>query len=75
MMKKGLSKQQVEERRLQGLVNQKCDIASNTYKEIFREHIFTYFNFLNLGLAICVALVHSYRNMLFMGVVFWNALI
>ncbi|MBQ3600005.1 MAG: HAD-IC family P-type ATPase [Lachnospiraceae bacterium] len=75
MMKKGLSKQQVEERRLQGLVNQKCDIASKTYKEIFREHIFTYFNFLNLGLAICVALVHSYRNMLFMGVVFWNALI
>lgn len=75
MEKKGLSKKEVEKRIAAGEVNGNCDIATKTYKEIVRDHVFTYFNFLNLSLAVCVALVHSYRNMLFMGVVFWNALI
>jgi cation-transporting ATPase E len=33
------------------------------------------FNFLNLGLALCVLAVGSFRNALFMGVVFTNAVI
>lgn len=75
MRKKGLSKKEVEERIINGDVNGNCDIATKTYKEIVKEHVFTYFNFLNISLAVCVAFVHSYRNMLFLGVVFWNALI
>ncbi|MCI8409361.1 MAG: HAD-IC family P-type ATPase [Lachnospiraceae bacterium] len=75
MEKKGLSKKEVEERITHGDVNGNCDIATKTYKEIVKEHVFTYFNFLNISLAVCVAFVHSYRNMLFLGVVFWNALI
>lgn len=75
MNKKGLSKPEVEERIARGEVNKNCDIATKSYKEIVREHVFTYFNFLNTSLAVCVALVHSYRNMLFLGVVFWNAII
>lgn len=75
MKKKGLSKREVEERIANGLVNGNCDIATKSYMEIVKEHVFTYFNFLNISLAICVALVHSYRNMLFLGVVFWNAMI
>lgn len=75
MGKKGLSDKEVEERIINGDVNGNCDIATKSYKEIVREHVFTYFNFLNISLAVCVAFVHSYRNMLFLGVVFWNALI
>lgn len=73
--KKGLSKEEVELRMQKGQVNISCDVASKTYGEIIRENVFTFFNGLNLCLAICVACVHSYRNMLFLGVVFWNTLI
>lgn len=71
----GLTTKEVEERVCQGKVNNNCDMATKTYKEIFLKNIFTFFNFLNIALAVCVAVVHSYRNMLFMGVVFWNTLI
>lgn len=75
MKKKGLTEQDVYERIVRGEVNGNCDMASKTYKQIVKEHVFTYFNFLNIFLAACVAFVHSYRNMLFLGVVFWNAII
>lgn len=73
--KKGLSEEEVELRKQKGQVNKSCDVASKTYGEIIRENVLTFFNGLNLCLAICVAFVHSYRNMLFLGVVFWNTLI
>lgn len=73
--KKGLSEEEVELRIEKGQVNKSCDVASKTYGEIIRENMLTFFNGLNLCLAACVAWVHSYRNMLFLGVVFWNTLI
>lgn len=73
--KKGLSEEEVELRIQRGQINKSCDVASKTYGEIIRENIFTFFNGLNLSLAFCVACVQSYRNMLFLGVVFWNTLI
>ena len=72
---KGLSKEEVDLRIQKGQVNKSCDVASKTYGEIIRENVCTFFNGLNLSLALCVACVHSYRNMLFLGVVFWNTLI
>lgn len=43
--------------------------------QIIAEHLFTLFNLLNIALAVCLALVGSWRNMLFMGVVVSNTLI
>ncbi|MGN0777607.1 MAG: HAD-IC family P-type ATPase [Aristaeellaceae bacterium] len=43
--------------------------------QILRENLLTLFNGLNLALAVCLALVGSWRNMLFMGVVVSNTLI
>ena len=43
--------------------------------QIIAGNLFTPFNFLNLALALSVALVGSWRNMLFMGVVISNTLI
>lgn len=72
---RGLTKQQVQERIEKGLVNKTLDMATKTRKQIWSGNIFTFFNVLNAILAISVAAVHSYRNMLFMGVVLSNMMI
>ena len=46
-----------------------------TVWQILAGNLFTPFNALNVALALCLALVGSWRNMLFMGVVFSNTLI
>lgn len=50
-------------------------IKTKSIKKILFDNIFTLFNLVNLLLALSVAYVHSYRNMLFMSVVFWNIFI
>ena len=40
--------------------------------QILSENLFTPFNGLNVALAVCLALVGSWRNMLFLGVVVSN---
>ncbi len=48
---------------------------SQTKREIIRSHTITYFNLLNLVLALLVILSGQYKNMLFMGIVISNSLI
>ena len=43
--------------------------------DIIRENVFTLFNLLNLALGLCLALVGSFRNMLFLVVVVGNMMI
>ena len=40
-----------------------------------RDNFFTLFNFLNFGLALAIALVGAYKNMLFIGTVIFNIII
>ena len=47
----GLTYQQVEERKQQGLINISHDNISKTKKQIVLEHTLTYFNCLNVFLA------------------------
>lgn len=70
--KTGLSQKEVEQRIKQGKVNGSVNRTSKTYGEIIRENVFTFFNGLNVMLAAAILYVHSYRNLLFMGVVLWN---
>lgn len=71
----GLSSAEVEDRVRMGKYN-KTDISiSKTKKEIVMEHSLTYFNFLNLFLAIVVAFTGQFKNMTFMGVIFINTAI
>lgn len=74
-IKQGLTKEQVENRKKDNLVNISTIPKTKSIKQIFLTHIFTLFNILNLGLGICVLLVGSYRNLLFLGVVFCNTII
>ena len=49
--------------------------VSKTYTKILKEHVFTFFNMINIILALLVIFTGSYRNMLFMLVVITNTII
>lgn len=71
----GLSEAQVAERRAMGYANKETKTAGRSPWQIVAANLFTLFNLLNVALALCLAQVGSYRNMLFMGVVVSNTLI
>ena len=81
--KSGLTSAEVEERVKKGLVNFNDTPKTKTIKEILRDNIFTYFNFLNLalGLAVFIAslingeVLNGLKNCLFMGVIIVNSII
>ena len=71
----GLSEKQVKELTERGLVNKNTDVKTKSIGQIIATNFFTLFNFLNLGLGLAIFLVHSYKNLLFLGVVICNTLI
>ncbi len=71
----GLSAAEVEDRVRLGRSNRTDIRVSKTTKDIIREHTLTYFNFLNLFLAILVASTGQFKNMTFMGIIFINTAI
>ena len=71
----GLTEEQAEEARQKGYANRMTARDEKTVGQILLSHIFTWFNLLNIALAVCLMLVGSYRNMLFVGVVVANTLI
>ena len=72
---RGLSAAEVEQRRQQGKTNQPPQSPTKTVGQIVRDNLCTYFNLVFVVLAALLASVHSWLNMGFMGVVFWNTLI
>lgn len=71
----GLSSAEAEERRAAGLGNTKPAPATGTVGAIIRHNCLTYFNILFLLLGLCVALVRSWLDMTFLGVIFFNTVI
>lgn len=71
----GLTDDQVELREKANLQN--CAVATPTKTEaqIVRDNLFTFFNLVFFVLAGCLALVHSWLNMTFLGVVVCNTVI
>ncbi|MGN0478399.1 MAG: HAD-IC family P-type ATPase, partial [Hominenteromicrobium sp.] len=74
-LRTGLTAEQVQERISQGLVNADDGIKTKTEKQIILENTFTFFNILNFVLALFVLLVGSFKNLLFLGVIFSNTVI
>ena len=73
--KEGLSEREVEARLQDGRDNKvKADPGKSVW-QILASNLFTFFNILNFVLAAALLIVGSYRNMLFLGVVFTNTLI
>ncbi len=71
----GLKESEVLKLKERGLVNYKADVKTKSVGQIIMMNFFTLFNFLNFGLALAIFLVGSYKNLLFLGVVFCNTLI
>lgn len=71
----GLTNEEVQERIAQGRVNNNENPNTRTYKQIILENTLTFFNFLNLVLLVFVLLVGSYKNSMFVGIIFINTVI
>ncbi len=71
----GLTNKEVLERTKAGKVNGDFTARSKSIGHIVITNVFTLFNVVSTFLAISLVLVGSYKNMLFMGVVFWNTII
>lgn len=71
----GLTKEEVEQRRIKGLINHNTTIKTKSAKEIFQTNICTLFNFINIFLGALVFLVGAYKNMLFLGTILCNIII
>lgn len=71
----GLTSAEVAERVAQGKTNANTDVKTKSVGQILREHALTLFNFVNIALAILVAVTGQYRNMTFMLVVVINLVV
>ena len=71
----GLTNEEVQERIAQGQVNNNENPNTRTYKQIILENKLTFFNFLNLVLLVLVLVVGSYKNSMFVGIIFINTVI
>ncbi len=68
----GLNDQQVKIRTDAGLLNLPVESPGKSVGDIVRDNVLTFFNILFFALAACVILVGSWRDALFLGVVFAN---
>jgi len=71
----GLSQAEAERRLAAGEGNAVVQDAGRSVGQIVARNLFTWFNLLNVLLAVSLACVGAWRNMLFMGVVVSNTLI
>ena len=72
---KGLSAAQVEERARDGRINGDVNVKTKSVAQILRDNIFTFFNFLNIALAVLVIIFGELKNAIFIGVIFCNTAI
>lgn len=75
MTKSGLTAAEVAQRMADGRVNGTEEIQTKSIGQILLQNLLTPFNLLNAVLAAMVLSVGSYKNALFLGVIFLNTLI
>lgn len=71
----GLSKEQVNERIKDHLVNFNTNVKTKSAKEIILENTVTLFNIINAILAVAIILVGSYKNLGFLLIIVLNTVI
>ena len=71
----GLTNEEVAQRVKDGKVNTVTTVKTKSIKRIFYDNICTLFNLINVILFVMLLLVGSYKNLLFIGVVFINTII
>lgn len=68
----GLTENEVQQRKAQGLQNNYEENATKSTKAILYDNIVTLFNFLNLIIGICLFLVGAYTNMFYLVIILTN---
>lgn len=71
----GLCEQEVQERIQKGLVNHEQKSMTKSTSQILKENIFTLFNLLNFLIALALAWVGAWSNLLFIGIILANIVI
>ncbi len=71
----GLTSEQVSQKINEGKINIVTTLKTKSIKRIFYDNICTLFNLINVILFALLLLVGSYKNLLFIGVVFINTII
>ncbi len=71
----GLTDEQAAELVRQGFGSSLPEGDVKSFRQIFIDNFFTLFNMLNFALAICLFLVGSYKNMLFITIILFNIVI
>ena len=69
----GLTQSQVRERQAQGQVNDFKVSASTSTWQIIKRNVFTLFNALNFAIALALAFVQAWSNLVFFAVICFNA--
>lgn len=72
---RGLTRKEADERTAAGWTNRDPSQLPKSAGQIVRDNLFTFFNVLFVGLALCLFAVGAYRDMLFLGIVVCNVLI
>ena len=72
---RGLTSQEVQERKDKGLINTASTVKTKSVRRIFYDNICTVFNLINVILFIALLCVGSYKNLLFMLVITANIII
>lgn len=72
---RGLTEEEVVERRKSGQANEKVKSSTMTVGSIIRSNVFTYFNLIFAMLAVLLAGVRAWRDMFFLFVIFFNTMI
>lgn len=71
----GLTKEEVAIRKEQGYINTTLHTITKTKKQILSENIFTLFNLLNVSIALALAYVGAWSNLLFIFIILMNVAI
>lgn len=73
--RKGLSSEEVAARIADGRVNGSSEIKTKSIKHIVFDNVFTFFNFLNIALAVLVLIFGEIKNAMFIAIIFCNTII
>lgn len=71
----GLTQQQVQQRVQAGLDNKPVQAPFKTIPQIIWDNVFTFFNLVFVILGVLLAIVHSYKDMLFLVIIVANTFI
>ncbi len=71
----GLTREEVLQRKKQGLVNEQVDSSTRTVKQIIKDNVFTYFNLIFTVLAVLLIIAGQIKDLTFMGIVVANTVI